>query len=183
MIAMKSAPRSKAWRIAALFPKLATLMISRFQPRASVAASKAGLNAAQVISQAIHATVLPDSGGELTGSVTVIWLGVIECRSTTACARASPAAIGLMSVVGSAWEVGSLMISCPSSTAALSLLGELRESLLSSLHAEVTVTNKRSVARSHTGLLFIYASLDTRLCSVVKVSDYGTRGKYAYSNQ
>ena len=78
MIAMKSAPRSKAWRIAALFPKLATLMISRFQPRASVAASKAGLNAAQVTSQANHATVLPDSGGELTGSVTVIWSGGIE---------------------------------------------------------------------------------------------------------
>ena len=113
----------------------------------------------------------------------VIWLGAIEWRSTTCCARASPAATGLMSVIGSAWEVGSLIISCPTSTAVLSLLGEMRVSLLSSLQAEGMVTNERNEARSHADLFFMYASLDTCLCSVVKVLGCGTRQKYAHSNQ
>ncbi len=51
------------------------LIISRFQPRAAVAASKAGLNAAQVTLHADHATVLPSVGVELRGSVTVMFSG------------------------------------------------------------------------------------------------------------
>ena len=81
---MKSAPRSSAVRIDEFASKLEMLMISRFQFKAAVAASNAGLNAAHVTSHANHATVLPSGTAELIDSVTVIWSGGSEKLSTTA---------------------------------------------------------------------------------------------------